>query len=209
MYLLFDDLDNCADQLKVLPDNAVWGKNLKQWTFGWMSVIKHKTYFSSICFLISNNCLIYYMSPGVRKPTICIYENIDADQLRGSREADQRLCFPYLDSTIPLLPKCKILCLRPSSVAAQPGLCQTWSESKLLVFLRRGSYTIESVIEFNLSSLLYLSHDVRKPDFCICWTKTQISFAVTAKLLSVLVFATQIVQSLYFLNPKFQVPSHL
>ena len=34
----------------------------------------------------------------VRKPTICICENKDADQLRGNREADQRLCFPLLGS---------------------------------------------------------------------------------------------------------------
>ena len=39
------------------------------------------------------------------KPTICIGENKDADQLRGYREADQRLCFRYSDSTIPLLLK--------------------------------------------------------------------------------------------------------
>ena len=32
-----------------------------------------------------------------------ICENKDADQLRGNREADQRLCFRYTDSTIPLL----------------------------------------------------------------------------------------------------------
>ena len=31
----------------------------------------------------------------VGKPTICIGENKDADQLRGNREADQRLCFRY------------------------------------------------------------------------------------------------------------------
>ena len=48
------------------------------------------------------------LSRVMRKPTICICENKDADQLRGNREADQRLCFRYLDSTIPLLPKCKI-----------------------------------------------------------------------------------------------------
>ena len=34
------------------------------------------------------------------KPTICLGENKDADQLRGNREADQRLCFRYSDSTI-------------------------------------------------------------------------------------------------------------
>ena len=32
-----------------------------------------------------------------------ICENKDADQLRGNREADQRLCFRYTDSAIPLL----------------------------------------------------------------------------------------------------------
>ena len=40
-------------------------------------------------------------------------------------------------------------------------------------------------------------------------TKTQISFAVTAKLISAFVFATRIVQFLPFLNTKFQVSSHL
>ena len=38
------------------------------------------------------------MSLLMRKPTICICENKDADQLRGNREADQRLCFRYSDS---------------------------------------------------------------------------------------------------------------
>ena len=41
----------------------------------------------------------------MRKPAFCICENKDADQLRGSREADQRLCFRYTDSIIPLLSK--------------------------------------------------------------------------------------------------------
>ena len=47
--------------------------------------------------------LKYLMSLCMRKPTICICENKDADQLRGNREADQRLCFRYTDSTISLL----------------------------------------------------------------------------------------------------------
>ena len=42
------------------------------------------------------------------KPTICIGENKGADQLRGNREADQRLCFRYTDSTISLLLKSEI-----------------------------------------------------------------------------------------------------
>ena len=49
------------------------------------------------------------MSRVVRKPAFCICENKDADQLRGNHEADQRLCFPYMDSAIPLLTKSKIL----------------------------------------------------------------------------------------------------
>ena len=53
----------------------------------------------------------------MKKPTFCICENKDADQLRGSREADQRLYFPYLDSTIPLLSNSEISILQPSSVA--------------------------------------------------------------------------------------------
>ena len=48
------------------------------------------------------------MSRLMGKPTICICENKDADQLRGNHEADQRLCFRYTDSTISLLPKSEI-----------------------------------------------------------------------------------------------------
>ena len=68
------------------------------------------------------------------KPTFCICENKDADQLRGNREADQPLCFRYIDSTIPLLRIYEISSLYPSPVAVQPGLCQTRSATRTLVF---------------------------------------------------------------------------
>ena len=45
--------------------------------------------------------------------------------------------------------------------------------------------------------------------FAYAKTKTQISFAVTAMLISAFVFAIRIVQSLYFLNRKFQASRHL
>ena len=45
--------------------------------------------------------------------------------------------------------------------------------------------------------------------FAYVKTKTQISFAVTAKLVSAFVFATHIVQPLYFLYTKFQASSYL
>ena len=75
------------------------------------------------------------MSLVMSKPDFYICENTDADQLRGNREADQRLCFRYTDSTIPLLPKSEISSLFPSSVVLQPGLCRTWSETPKTGFL--------------------------------------------------------------------------
>ena len=65
----------------------------------------------------------------MRKPDFCICENKDTDQLRGNREADQRLCFHYIDSTFPVVSKCEISSVQPSSVTAQPGLCRTRSET--------------------------------------------------------------------------------
>ena len=56
---------------------------------------------------------------------------------------------------------------------------------------------------------IHLSCLMRKPTICICQNKGADQFAVTAKLISAFVFATRIVQFLYFLNPKFPVSSHL
>ena len=61
------------------------------------------SYLFSVEFSPNNN-----LSLVMRKPAFCICENKDADQLRGNREAVQRLCFRYKDSTIPLLSKCEI-----------------------------------------------------------------------------------------------------
>ena len=49
-----------------------------------------------------------HLSRVMRKQTFCICENKSADQLRGNSEADQRLCFRYIDSTITLLSKSEI-----------------------------------------------------------------------------------------------------
>ena len=76
------------------------------------------------------------------KPTICIGKNKDADQLRGNREADQRLCFRYSDSTIPLLLRSEISSFLLFSVLVQPSLCRTCLESTLLVFPRGGSFHV-------------------------------------------------------------------
>ena len=71
----------------------------------------------------------------MRKPDFCICENKDVDQLRGNREADQRLCFRYTDSTITLLPKYEITSVLACSVTVQPGLCGTWAETSKIGFL--------------------------------------------------------------------------
>ena len=76
----------------------------------------------------------------MRKPAFCICENKDADQLSSDREADQRLCFRYTDSTIPPLSTTEISRLQPSFVAVQPGLCRTRSQTRMLAFSRRDSY---------------------------------------------------------------------
>ena len=69
------------------------------------------------------------------KPTICIGKNKGADQLCSNCKADQRLCFRYTDSTIPLLLKTEISSFYPSSVAAQAGLFRTWLETQNIGFL--------------------------------------------------------------------------
>ena len=81
----------------------------------------------------------------MRNPTIRICSNIGAGQLRSNCKADQRFCFHYTDSTIPLLSKSKISSLLPSSVLVQFVLCQTCSETTLLVF-SRGSLFLLSVM---------------------------------------------------------------
>ena len=83
-------------------------------------------------FQVCGSCIV--IEKVMRKPTFCICENKGADQLRGNREADQRLCFRYINCTIPLLSKSEISSLWPSSVAVQAGLCQTRSETRTLVF---------------------------------------------------------------------------
>ena len=75
------------------------------------------------------------MSRIMRKPDFCLGENKGADQLRGNREADHRLCFRYSDSTIPLLFKASSSFLslyRP--VCVGPG-----RKPRRPVFSRRGS----------------------------------------------------------------------
>ena len=74
----------------------------------------------------------------MRKPAFCICENKDADELRGNREADQRLCVRYIESTIPLLPIASSYFLKLySPVCVRPG-----GKPRRPVFSQRGSIVI-------------------------------------------------------------------
>ena len=63
----------------------------------------------------------------MRKPAFNICENKGADQLRGNRADDQRLCFRYIDNTISLLPESEIQA--SSHLLWLYSLYQTWSET--------------------------------------------------------------------------------
>ena len=91
----------------------------------------------------------------MRKPAFCKCENKDADQLRGNREADQRyrkadqrLCFCYMDSTIPLLPKFEIsqasshLLWLYSPVCVGPGQKTRFSHNDAHVYKREKNQNI-------------------------------------------------------------------
>ena len=88
------------------------------------------------------------MSRDTRKPVFCLGKSKGADRLRSNCEADQRLCFCYTNSTIPLL-KSEISSFYPS-VAAQAGLCRTWSETPKTGFLAsRLMFLLERVSSFS------------------------------------------------------------
>ena len=66
---------------------------------------------------------------------VFICEIKGADQLRGNRTADQRLCFRYICNTIPLLTKTEMSSILPSSVAVKSVLFWTWTETPKTIFL--------------------------------------------------------------------------
>ena len=94
------------------------------------------------------------MSLVMRKLAFCICENKDANHLCGNREADQRLCFRFIDGTIPLLPiynfqasdhllwLCSPVCVGPGRKSRRP------------VFSQRVSY--------DASTFYYLSSEKQK-----------------------------------------------
>ena len=44
----------------------------------------------------------------MRKPAFCICKNKDVDQPHSNCPAEKRICFPYMDSTVPILSRSEI-----------------------------------------------------------------------------------------------------
>ena len=103
----------------------------------------HFSHWHSLIFFDFHTFMCLQLRCLMRKSTFCIGESKEADH--------QHLCFRYLNKTIPLLLLSKISRLKPSLVALQPGLCQTWSESTLLVFSH-----CSSIVDGNEEWMIYM-----------------------------------------------------
>ena len=133
-------------------------------------------------------------------------ENKDADQLRGNREADQRLCFRYTDSTFPPLLIPKFSRFWVSSVTVQAGLCWTWSETQIVGFVMHRfqwySPTLQKHQQFKYTPHYFKLLNIYQTNRLLP-EKTKIlhmrkqrrrsALHLTAKLISAFVFAMQIV----------------
>ena len=91
---------------------------------------------------------VSHISRCMGNPTNCIGEN---------READQRLCFRYTNSAIPLRLKSEISSFLPSSVTVQSGYCRTYSETKIFGFVMH-ELTLQPVWKCNR---LKVSHPMK------------------------------------------------
>ena len=100
----------------------------------------------------------YIVSLIMRNLAFCICKNNGADQLGSNCTTDQRLCFRYIDGTIPLLPKSEISGCQLFFVAVQPGMCQPCSEIPKTGFL-----ATRRIGSFVMKLLKYMSLVVRKP----------------------------------------------
>ena len=103
----------------------------------------------------------------MRKPPFCICENKGADQLHGHRVADQPLCFPDINSTIPLLPKsgisglifCDCIAQLVMDLVDNPKDRLSRDVEKFLIFRHQNLFFTCSKLQNQLSFV------VRKPVF--------------------------------------------
>ena len=91
----------------------------------------------------------------------------------------------------------------------EPHIFLSWLLFTVLNLLLRAKLSFLSFISTASSVLYQMSLCMRKPTICIGVNNSQISFEVTAKLISAFVFATRTVQSLFYLNTKIQASNNL
>ena len=86
-----------------------------------------------------------------------------------------------------------------------------YSTADLLLCFRICKKQVFVMTSFIYFTVAFIIEPRREKTGCFAYvkTKTQISFAATAKLISAFVFALRIVQFLYYLNLKFQASSRL
>ena len=82
------------------------------------------------------------LSCHIRKPTISIGKNKGADQLCSNCTADQHLCFCSIDSTMLPLSEPEISSFELFTVAVQPGLYWSWSDTQIVNFLTQMLITL-------------------------------------------------------------------
>ena len=134
------------------------------------------------------------MGCGMRKPAFCICENKGAIQLRCYGEADQCLCFCFIESTIPLLPKFEFSIDNLCGCTAR--FVSTWQETPKTGFLTRQLNVAPTVTEGTYYSLnkhefiIVCSRVMYKTAFAYAKIKRQISCVVTPQLISAFVFNT-------------------
>ena len=91
-----------------------WKQKFHAHTHGYTMMVDHIQFDNHIfahtvshcmCALGHTSSQAWSYEPRREKTAFLHMRNKDADQLRGDREADQRLCFRYMDRTTPLLSK--------------------------------------------------------------------------------------------------------
>ena len=95
----------------------------------------------------------------MRKLDHCLYENKGVDQLYSNCTADQRLCFGFTDSTIPLLPQSEISSFLPRRYG--PVCVRSGRKRERSFFSRHGSQISLIVVRhtdiLTYCKLLYVS----------------------------------------------------
>ena len=93
----------------------------------------------------------------MRKPAFCICENKDADQLRGNRKADQRLCFCYIVRSLYFLYTKFQASSHPVWLHSRVGVRPGWKPRRP-VFSQRGSSV--SILQRFGDPLYYTAYNV-------------------------------------------------